>query len=75
MVDKSVVSGFVDNFKTIKDRKLATLAAKTEPKAEQDKVMELQALDSSYFRGKSSSEDDGRQKYLVFRAVYKYFNI
>ena len=37
--------------------------------------MELQAFDSSYFRGKSSSEDDSRQKYLVFHAVYKYFNI
>ena len=39
LVDKSVMYGFIDNFKTIKDRKIATLAAKTELKAEQVKVM------------------------------------
>ena len=39
LVDKSVIYGFIDNFKTIKDRKIATLAAKTKLKAEQVKVM------------------------------------
>ena len=39
LVDKSIIYGFIDNFKTIKDRKIATLSAKTELKAEQVKVM------------------------------------
>ena len=39
LVDESVIYGFIDNFKTIKDRKIATLAAKTELKAEQVKEM------------------------------------
>ena len=42
-------------------------------KAEQEKPVKLQAFDSSYFRVKSHYEDDGTQNYLVFRAIYKYF--
>ena len=33
--------------------KLATLATKSEIKAEQDKILQLKSFDSSYFRGKS----------------------
>ena len=35
----------------VKNTELATLATKTESKAEQDKIMKLQAFDSSYFYG------------------------
>ena len=35
--------------------------------------MKFQALDSSYFHGKSHFEDDGTQSYLVFLPVYRYF--
>ena len=38
--------------------KLATLATKTKLKAEQDKIVKLQAFDSTYFRNKSHFEDD-----------------
>ena len=41
--------------------KLATLATKAELKAEQDKFVKLQVLDSNYFFGKSHYEDDGTQ--------------
>ena len=30
-------------------------------------------IDSSYFIGKSCFEEDGTQNYLVFQAVYSYF--
>ena len=35
--------------------------------------MKLRAFDSSYFRGKSHSIDDGKKNYLVFQPVYRYF--
>ena len=37
------------------------LAGKAELKAEQDKIVKLQAFDSSHFLGKSHFEDDGTQ--------------
>ena len=33
----------------------------------------LQALDSSYLRGKNQFEEDGIQNDLVFQPIYKYF--
>ena len=42
-------------------------------KPEQDKITKLQAFDSSYFCGKSHSEDDGTHNYLVFQPVNKHF--
>ena len=47
-------------------KKIATLAKKAELKAEQDKIVKLQAFRSSYFLGKSHFEDDYTQHYLVF---------
>ena len=44
--------------------KLAPLATKVELKAEQDKIMKLQAFDSSYFHGQTHFEDDGTENYL-----------
>ena len=56
------------------NKKVATLATKAELKAEQDKIIKLEAFDSSYFCGKSHFEDDETQNYLVFQPMYRYFN-
>ena len=72
LVDKSAIAGFISNAKL--NKKVATLASKAELKAEKDKLIKLQAFDSSYFRGKSYFVDnDGTQNYLVFQSMYKYF--
>ena len=42
-------------------------------KAEQDKIIELQSFDSSYFRSKDHFEEDGNQNYFVFQPRYRYF--
>ena len=57
-VDKTAISGFINNA-ALDKKKVATLTAKAELKAKQDKIIKLQELDSSYFRGKSHFEDDG----------------
>ena len=53
--------------------KIVKLATKVELKTEQDKIVKLQAFDSSCFSGKSYFEDDGKQKYLVFQLVHSFF--
>ena len=50
LVDKSDISGFIDNSDL--DKKIATLATKAELKSKQDKLAKRQSFDSSYFRGK-----------------------
>ena len=35
----------------------------------------LKTFDSSYFIGKSHSEEDGTQNYLVFQPINKYFKV
>ena len=72
LVNKSDIAGLINNSDL--NKKVAMLAAKTEVKAEQDRLTKLQAFDSSYFRAKSHFEDDGTQNYLVFQSMYKYFN-
>ena len=57
----------------IQIKKVATLATKAELKAEQYKIIKLQAFDSSYSRGKNYFEDDGTQNYLIFQPIYRYF--
>ena len=69
--DKSDIADLVKNAELYK--KVAILATKAELKAEKDKIIKLQAFDSSYFCGKSYFEDDGTQNYLVFQTIYKYF--
>ena len=64
LVNKSDISGFIDNSNL--DKKKVTLATKAELKTEKDKIVKLQAFDSSYFRYKSHSGDDGTENYLVF---------
>ena len=54
---------------------MAILAPKVERKAEQDKIIKLQAIGSSYFCGKSHFEDDGTLNYLVFQSTYNYFSV
>ena len=56
LVDKSDISGFINDCDL--DKKIAILATKTELKKEQDKIIKLQAFDSSYFSGKSHFEND-----------------
>ena len=55
----------------IKKKKAATLATKVELKAKKDKIITLQAFDSSYFQGKNHFEDDGTQNYLMFQSMYR----
>ena len=50
-----------------------TLTTRAELKAGKDKIITLQAFDSSYFCGESYFEDDGTKNYLVFQLVYRYF--
>ena len=45
---------------------MATIATEKELKAEQDKIVKLQAFDSSYFHAKSRFGDDGMQNYFRF---------
>ena len=77
LVDKFDIAEFINN--TDLDQKLATLIAtletKAELKAEQDKIIKLQAFDSSYLREKSKSHfaENSTQKYLVFQPMYRYF--
>ena len=56
LVDKSGIAVFVN--KADINKKVATLATKSELKAEQDDIIKLQNFDSSYFRCKSHFEDD-----------------
>ena len=55
------------------NKKVATLATKAELKAEQDKIVKLQAFDSSYFHGKNKFEDDVNQNYSVFQPMCRCF--
>ena len=61
LVDKSANSRFMDNsdkkIKRCNDTRIATLAKKSELKAEQNKIVKLQAFILSGFRGKSRFED------------------
>ena len=53
--------------------KSSNISIKAELKTEQDKIIKLQAFDSSYFCGKNHFEDDSTQNYLVFQLLYIYF--
>ena len=56
LVNESCITGFINSSDL--DQKITTLKTKAELKAEQDKIVKLQAFDSSYFCGKSHFEDD-----------------
>ena len=56
LVDESAITGFINNSDWNKE--VATLATKAELKAEEDKIVKLQAFYSNYFCSKSHFEDD-----------------
>ena len=64
LVDKLDISRFIDNSNS--NKKIATLATKSELNSEQDKITKSQAFDSSYSCGKSHFEDDETQNTLIF---------
>ena len=41
----------------------------------ENELKKLKICDSSYFFGKSHFEEDGRQNYLVFHPLNKYFKV
>ena len=41
----------------------------------ENELNNLKTFDSSYFIGKSHSEEDGTQNYLVFQPMYRYFKV
>ena len=51
LVDKSAIAGLINNADL--NKKVATLATKAELKEGQDKIVKLQAFNSSYFFSKS----------------------
>ena len=62
------------------DAKLLSLNRKiTEDKTEnllfKNELNKLKAFDSSYFIGKSHSEEDGTQNHLVFQPINKHFKV
>ena len=71
VIDKSNIADFINNADLHK--KKSNISDKTELKAEQDKIMKLQAFDSNYFRGKTPFENDGKENYLVSQPLYRYF--
>ena len=56
-------------------KKKSNNSNKTELKEEQDKIVKLQAFDSSYLRGKSYFGKDDLQNYLVFQSFYNFKKI
>ena len=38
-------------------------------------IKKLQTFDSGYFRGKSYFDEDGKQNYLVFLPIFRYFRL
>ena len=65
LVDKATTPRFINNA-DLDENEAATLATEAELKGEQDRITTLQALDSSYFRGKSHFEENGNHGYLVY---------
>ena len=41
----------------------------------ENELNKLKTFDSSYFIGKSHSEEDGTQNYLLFQLINKYFKV
>ena len=41
----------------------------------ENNIKKLQTFDSSYFRGKNYFDEDGKQNYLVFQPIIRYFRI
>ena len=69
LVDKSANSRFMDNsdkkIKRCNDTRIATLAKKSELKAEQNKIVTLHTHDLNYFLCKIIFDDYGFRLYLL----------
>ena len=66
--------------KTDFDNKVSSLnnkiaANKTKNESIENELKRLKIFDSSHFIGKSYSEEDGAQNYLVFQTLNKYFKV
>ena len=66
--------------KTDFDAKLSSLSRritsnKTKHVLVENELNKLKTFDSGYFIGKSHSEEDGTQNYLVFQPLNKYFKV
>ena len=62
-----IESSLNEKIKTLATKEeMKTLVTIAELKVEKDKIVKLQAFDSSYFRGKNHFEDGGAQYYLCF---------
>ena len=66
--------------KTDFDAKLSSLnrkitANKTKHLLVENELNKLKTFDSSYFSGKSHSEEDDVQNYLVFQPIIRYFKV
>ena len=68
LVDKSAISGFINNADL--NKKVATLAAKAELNAEEDKVIKLKTYDLIHFLGKIFFGDDGFQNMFVYQPTF-----
>ena len=69
LVDKSAIAGFINNGNL--NKKVATLATNAELKAEQNKIIKLQAFDSSHFCSTCHFEGNGTENYLEFQPMYR----
>ena len=67
LANKSDISNIVENFDL--NAKLTSLATKAGLKAEQDKIVNLQIFDLSYFLGKNFSGDDGFQNMFIYKST------
>ena len=66
--------------KTDCDNKLSSIDSKiaeneTKSKSIENEFKKLETFDSDYFIGKSHFEEVGRQNYLVFQPIKKYFKV
>ena len=62
--------------KTTFDGKLSSLTAnKLKNLLVENELKTLRTFDSSYFIDKSQFEENGKQKYLVFQPIKKYFKV
>lgn len=59
LVNKSVISQFKGNYDL--EKKIVTVATKVELKAQQDKFVEIQGFNSSFFCIKNHLEEDSTQ--------------
>ena len=69
-------TGLNETIKTLTTKEeIKTLATASELKTEQEKIVKLQAYDSSLVIGQSYYNNDGAQLYLIFQPIYKTITI